>query len=155
GRDRRRSRSASGLCFWTIGAMSRATSMSDVSASQCMAFSYAVRRRGPSPTASMAPRWTYGCEVKNLDFTTEGMRAQLTNSSRAERGVDVRVRRVGQTIGVVQPGPHVERVTIRILLEPERLVEQRRRRLASLDRAEVLAAHELQVPIALGLVIEN
>src|SRR5262245_17476303 len=24
------------------------------------------------PTASIAPRWTYGCEVKNLDFTTDG-----------------------------------------------------------------------------------
>src|SRR5262249_20425533 len=80
---------------------------------------------------------------------------QLANGSRAGRSVDVRVRRVGQTIGVAQPGPDVERVTIRILLEPERLVEKRRRRRASLDRAEVLAAHELQVPIALGLVIEN
>src|SRR5262245_37976452 len=46
-------------------------------------------------------------------------------------------------------------VTIRILFEPERLVEKRGRRRASLDRAEILAAHELQVPIALGLVIEN
>ena len=49
----------------------------------------------------------------------------------------------------------MERVAIRILLEPERLVEKRRRRRASLDRAEVLAAHEPQSPIALGLVIEN
>src|SRR5262245_59994727 len=42
GRDRRRSRSASGLYFWMIGAMSRAASMSDVSVSQCMAFTYAL-----------------------------------------------------------------------------------------------------------------
>src|SRR5262245_22318813 len=159
------------------------------------------------PTASIAPRWTYGCEVKNLDFTTDGrahhyeltsaghdlfkvcvslgggghaIRAfcstsspglsphpllrssapatldlrttstQLANSSRAVRGVDVRVRRVGQTIGVAQPGPDVERVTIRVLLEPERLVEKRRRRRACLDWAEVLAAYELQVPPRFG-----
>src|SRR5262249_38384274 len=77
------------------------------------------------------------------------------DESRAVRGVDVRIRRVGQTIGVAQPGPDVECVTIRILLEPERSVEKRRRRRARLDRAEVLAAHELQGAIALGLVIEN
>src|SRR5262249_60145448 len=88
-----------------------------------------------------------------LDLRTTS--TQLANSSGAVRGVDVRVRRVGQTIGVTQPGPDVERVTIRILLEPERLVEKRRRRRARLDRAEVLAAHELQVPVALGLVVEN
>jgi hypothetical protein len=30
------------VCFWMIGAISRAASMSDVSASQCIARSYAL-----------------------------------------------------------------------------------------------------------------
>ena len=70
-----------------------------------------------------APHWQCPPDLRTTS-------TQLANSSRAVRGVDVRVCWVGQTIGVAQPGPHVERVTIRILFEPEGLVEERRRRRA-------------------------
>src|SRR5688572_23380626 len=46
-------------------------------------------------------------------------------------------------------------MTIRIGLEPECLAEERRRRGTSLDRAEVLAAHQPQAPIGSRLVIED
>jgi len=104
------------------------------------------------PRAFTASAITESSAPPTLDLRTTS--TPLAHNSRAVRGVDVRVCWVDQTIGVAQPGPDVERVAIRILLEPERLVES----VGGLAHASTGQKYSPPMSFkspSLGLVIEN